>query len=306
MAKGDVALVAGLAGFLLGGVGVYLGAGAAKDAGELLAEVRNVQKSDEESFAGLGEKVTKLDAASKELTRRLNLLDAAPGSRGDRLKAIEDRIASLEVVRTPDPGPPATSGGKGAAGLGVADAAAFTELQAKVFNGTATTDEQAEFWAMLREKPEILAEIMKRLEKAVADSPRDNDARMKLSQAYLAKLFTVAGPEQGTWSMKAMDQYKKVLAEDPSHWEARYSLAFNYSQWPDFLNKRPDAIKEFETLRKLQEEATPDPKHADTYLQLRQLYLKDGKPDQANTVLEAGLRRFPDDEELKKARDGAK
>src|SRR5690349_17204422 len=119
------------------------------------------------------------------------------------------------------------------------------------------------------------------MEKAVADNPRDIDARMKLSRAYIEKLLTVPdGPEKGAWSMKAMDQYKKVLDIDPNHWSARFRLAFNYSQWPDFLNKRPDAIREFETLKKIQEGQTPNPEHAQTYFQLRQLYLKDGRSDE--------------------------
>ena len=59
-------------------------------------------------------------------------------------------------------------------------------------------------------------------------------------------------------------------------------------------------------LRRFQETQAAEPKHAQTYLQLRQLYLKDGRTEDAKAVLDRGLARFPDDEELKKARDGAK
>ena len=99
---------------------------------------------------------------------------------------------------------------------------------------------------------------------------------------------------------------KKILEIDPEDWEARYSVAVNYSFWPEQFNKRPDAIKEFETLRQIQETRPADPKYAQTYLQLRQLYLKEGRLDDAKSILEEGLRRFPNDAELMKARDGAR
>jgi tetratricopeptide (TPR) repeat protein len=114
------------------------------------------------------------------------------------------------------------------------------------------------------------------------------------------------GMEKGIWSNKMIAEEKSILEIDPNDWDARFSVATNYSFWPEQFNKRPDAIKEFETLRKVQESQTPEAKHAQTYFQLRQLYLKDGRTDDAKAVLEEGLRRFPDDGELKKAKDGAK
>jgi tetratricopeptide (TPR) repeat protein len=299
MNRGDVGLVLGLAGFLLGGYAVFTATSTKGD----VDDGKKLHMMDNDAMAGLGARVEKLDASHKELTRRVNGLDVNPRSGADRIQALEERVDALEKSRGAAPAPNAPKD-ESKAGASFEE---FAALQKKVFEGDATTDEQARFWELLRLKPELLADAMKRLEKAVADNPGDHEARMKLSRAYLAKLFTVPdGPEKGVWSMKAMEQYRKVLEADPNHWEARYSLAFNYSQWPDFLNKRPDAIREFETLRKIQENATPEPQHARTYFQLRQLYLKDGRTEDAKAVLEEGVRRFPDDEELKKAKDGAK
>lgn len=297
MERGDIGFVAGLAGFLLGGWAVFTSLSMKSD----LESVMNERKSDEDALAGMGARVEDLDRSQKELTRRVNSVDANPRSVDGRIKEIEERLAALEAVLAKT-APGANDADTAPKSLKAdADADEFKKLQEKVFDGSATVDEQQRLWAMLREKPEILAALMKDLEKAVADAPNDIDGRMKLSRAYLAKLFTVPdGPEKGTWSMKAMDQYKKVLDLEPEHWEARYSLAMNYSQWPEFLNKRPDAIREFETLRKMQETKTPEPHFAHTYLQLRNLYLKDNRTDDAKAVLEEGIRRFPDDEELKK------
>ncbi len=307
MNRGDVGLVLGLAGFLLGGAAIFIAAGSQKETSGRWDDIQGMVKADEESITGLGEKVKGLDATVKDLTRRVNAVDTSPRQSAGGLKDLEDRIAALEAARGAAPDPHAKDPGTGPSGGASGGADEFDALSKKMLSDEATPDEMAKFWAMLREKPAILADWMSALEKEVADNPRDVDARMKLAQTYVVKLLTVpSGPEMGAWSMKAMEQYKSVLAQEPNHWDARYSLAFNYSQWPDFLNKRPDAIKEFETLRKVQENATPAAKHAQTYLQLRELYLKDGKPDDAKAVLDEGLRRFPDDEELKKAKDGAK
>jgi tetratricopeptide (TPR) repeat protein len=303
MQKGDLGFVLGLAGFLLGGWALVL----SLPAPGRLDALEDVMSGDNESFAGLGERVEKLDSAQKDLARRVNSLDLNPRTFEDRMRMLEERVATLESsAGAAAPGAKDTELAPRAADP-KRDAEEFQALQDKVFTGTATPDEQARFWALLREKPQILADILASLEKAVADAPENVDGRMRLSRAYLAKLFTVPdGPEKGVWAMKAMDQYGKVLERDAEHWEARYSLAMSYSQFPDFLNKRPDAIREFETLKKQQEQRTPEPQYAQTYLQLRQLYLKDGRTDDAKAVLEEGRRRFPDDEELKKASEGAK
>lgn len=303
MQRGDVGFVLGLAGFLLGGWALVQSLPAA---GRLDA-LQEAITLDEESVASLGSRVEDVDKAQKDLARRVNAIDLNPRTFDQRMRALEDRVAALEsrsgqtapgakdtelAPRSSDP---------------EADAAELRALQDKVFGGEATQDEQARFWAMLREKSEVLAGVLADLEKAVAETPTDVDARMRLSRGYLAKLFTVPdGPEKGVWAMKAMGQYGKVLELDPEHWEARFSLGMSYSQFPDFLNKRPDAIREFETLKKQQESRSPEPHFAQTYLQLRELYLKDGKTDEAKRVLDEGMRLFPDDKELRKASEGAK
>lgn len=183
----------------------------------------------------------------------------------------------------------------------------FEELRKKFFDDTATDAEKEKFWKLVREKPGLLDDLIKQLEKASADSPRDKEALRRLSDAYLAKLMAVPdGMQKGVWSNKMIATERKILEVDPQDWDARYSIAINYSFWPEQFNKRPDAIKEFDTLKRIQESRPPEPKFAQTYLQLRQLYLKEGRVDDAKAILEEGLRRFPEDAELIKARDGAK
>ena len=295
MERGDIGFVAGLAGFLLGGWAVFTSLSMKSD----VESVMNERKADEDALAGLGARVEDLDRSQKDLTRRVNSFDASPRSIDGRIQALEERLAALEAGREPAK----TSEEQKNLTPGDPDAAKkkFDELRAKVYAGESTNDEEEEFWRLSREQPELLKGILTDLEKKVADAPRDIDARLALASAYIAKLFTVpSGPEQGVWSMKAVAQWNKVLEQEPNNWDAHQSLGFNYSFWPEQFNKGPDAIKHFEAARKIQESATPEAQHANTYVQLQKLYVKVGKPEEAAKVLEEGLRRFPDDEDLKK------
>jgi TolA-binding protein len=294
MERGDVGIVAGLAGFLLGGWAVFTAFSMKSD----VESLKNERRNDEDALTGLGSRVDELDSSHKELTRRVNGLSSDPKQLREAIERLNVRVDALEQGQAPPklkdeaPTPPKST---------KLTQEELDALRTKVFSGASTDDEEVEFWDAVKSRPELLKAILTDLEKKVADSPRDIDARMNLARGYLAKLFTATyGPEMGLWAGKAEAQWKAVLEVDPNHWGAHYSLGFSYSQYPDFLNKRPDAIKEFEALRKIQETSTPEPRHAGTYLQLRQLYLKEGKTAEAQAALDEGLRRFPDDEELKK------
>lgn len=295
MARGDVGFVLGLAGFLLGGWAVFTAMSMKSD----VDSVVNERKSDEEAINSMGARVEDLDRAHKDLTQRVNGLSSDPKMLREALERLNVRVQKLEEGRA---APPAENGEPKQlsvkAGLSKDD---FDALRAKVYGGEATDDEEAEFWKAAREQPELLKGIRAELEKKVADAPRDIDARMKLAQAYIATLLTFPdGPERGAWSMKAVGQWNAVLEIDPNQADAHYSLGMNYSFWPDQFNKGPDAIKHFEAARKIQDQATPEAKFANTYVQLHKLYVKAGKTEDAQKVLDEGLRRYPDDEDLKK------
>jgi len=304
MEKVDVALIAGIAGFLLGGGSVFFAASQSKAAREAQEGAASTLALDKDVLNSMDKKLAEFGEAQKALGKRVDRSGSDPAKLWDAVKVLQAKVDALEqghLAHLPkDDG--AAKPPKDAAGD-----ADFDALEKKVFAGEATADEQAKFWAALREKPEILADLMKEAEKTVADSPRDKEARRRLANLYLAKLMTVPdGMEKGLWSNKMIGVEKQILEIDPNDWDARFSVATNYSFWPEQFNKRPDAIKEFEACLKVQEQSTPDPKFAQTYLQLRNLYLKDGRTDEAKKMLDEGLRRFPDDEELKKARDAMK
>jgi tetratricopeptide (TPR) repeat protein len=230
------------------------------------------------------------------------------------VRELSDSVRRLSIR-------PVDSGGAGAAvavedggGVGGADdrppAAAeeappteeeFGELLGKVMGRdgqTATAEEQERFWKHARSSG-MLDDMVKEFEGAVEDDPEDVEARMDLSRSYVAKVLTVpVGPERGTWAMKAETQWQEVLARDPEHWEAQFSLGVSWSQWPDLFNKTPDAIKAYERAREIQEAGDPQPLHAQTYLHLSRLYLKQGNAEKAQQALEQGLERHPGDQQL--------
>jgi tetratricopeptide (TPR) repeat protein len=288
MNKIGLALLA-IAGVFVGGLGLMM-------AMRLRSEVAALKTSYEKDQAAISSLKSKVEGIDRKL---------AEGRPGERPSDLD----SPRIERTPrsEPGTPAQAPSVTQSGNAGESVEEFAELQKKVLGGKATEEEREKFWKLTRDKPGLLDDIIKQLEKAAADSPRDKEALRRLSEAYLAKLMAVPdGMQKGTWSSKMIAAEKKILEIDPEDWEARFSVAVNYSFWPEQFNKRPDAIKEFETLKRIQESRPTDAKYAQTYLQLRQLYLKEGRSDDAKTVLEEGLRLFPNDAELIKARDGVK
>jgi tetratricopeptide (TPR) repeat protein len=249
----------------------------------------------------------KLEASKKDAEQTqwaLSKLREEVGALRKDVAALNTRVGEVESRPAAAPAlapEAATAGAKPAAPDPKAQAEEFKTLMDKVFEGKADSDEEQRFWELARTSGRV-GELMKQLETKVKESPTDVDAKLNLAQAYIAKLLSIpGGPEQGVWSMKAEEQWKKVLEIEPNHWDARYSIAFNWSMWPDFLNKTPDAVKEFETLRGIQERTTAEPKHAQTYVQLSRLYLKQGKTEKAKEVLRAGAERHAQDAEIRKA-----
>lgn len=257
---------------------------------QLLAEVRKIR-----------------DEMQKTAESARRSADDARSAQRD-LAALAERVAKLESAPRAEGGTPAAAGSPAdpagaAASKDAVSKEEFDTLRKKVFDGTATDDEEAKFWELARTSGRV-DEIVKDLEAKVKSSPGDVDARMDLASAYIAKLLTLpGGPEQGVWSGKAEKQWNEVLKLDPENWDAQYSLAFNWSMWPEFLNKTPDAVAGFEKARAIQERKSPAPEHAQTYFQLSRLYAKQGKTDKAKEALRAGLERHPADPELRKALD---
>ena len=289
------ALTGTLMGALVVGCGPEAGgADAAKARDDTAAAVKRLEKK----LAELESSVASTQGDQRAVDRRLADVRNDVSALTARVLSLEERpgAAPGDVAAAPDP---ATQEEIDAAKTRRREE--MLALQKKVFSGKATPEEQQRFWEMARTTG-IVGELMKQLEGEVAESPGDNELRMNLAQAYIAKLLSIpGGPEQGVWAMKAETQWKAVLERDPNHWDARYSIAFSWSQYPEFLNKTPDAIKEFEKVREVQELQTPQGKHAQTYVQLSILYRRQGNDREAREMLRLGAERHPDDAGIQKA-----
>jgi len=297
-------LVAGVAGFALGGAGVYM----AVVAQEMARDNAEVLDLDEETSGSTFERLTALEEALATQTKRLNGLRDDEYQLRDKVREMLLRLESLEQAARSTDGTVRRGTEPGASedvGSGAVDPEEFEALRRKVWSGQASPDEEARFWEMARTTG-ALDDLIAEGEAAVAGAPRDVDARMRLASAYTAKLLTVPnGPERGAWAMKAEAQWGAVLEQEPEHWEARYSRAFSWSQWPPFMGKAPAAIKEFEKLVEQQRGMTPAPEQARVYLQLSQLYRDQGNVERANETLRTGVDRHPDSDELKDALEAA-
>lgn len=257
--------------------------------------------------AALRAEVEKLRKDLDKVTETAGKLRGDVASHGRDIAELGERVAAVEARPSAAPAAGGAAAPAVAAGPAAPDKKAqideMEDLRKKVFDGTATEDEERRFWELARTTGRI-DELMKSLEAKVKENPNDVAGRMDLAQAYIAKLLSIpGGPEQGLWSNKAEAQWQAVLKLEPENWDARYGVAFNWSMWPDFLNKTPDAVREFEKLKDVQERQTPAAKHVQTYFQLSRLYMKQGKADKAREILRTGLARHPGDAELTKALD---
>jgi tetratricopeptide (TPR) repeat protein len=297
---GGAGLAAGLAAIAIvlarGG-----GAESAREAEALRAEVRALE-------GRLDQSRKSAEDSAREAAKTAEALAALRS----RVEGLGEAVTALGEARDGAPGAAAAArvgapaGAEGKRKIDPADPALrieFRNLRKKFFDEQASSEEQQRYWE-LSKAPGFLDALLAEQEAVVAKAPGDLEARMVLGDDYVSKLFTVPmGPEMGVWGGKAEGQWKDILRQDESHWQARFNLAFSWSQYPDFLNKAPDAIREFETLRRQQEGRSAEPRFAATYLQLRMLYVKQGNEPKAREALEEGLRRFPEDAELKKLKD---
>jgi tetratricopeptide (TPR) repeat protein len=225
------------------------------------------------------------------LAERMTRAEALPGVASVMASGVRPTTGSVTDEAAPE------DGRESAGGL-----PRFRELLGKVLSTatgkTATPAEEQRFWELAR-TTDLVDDLIGALEKDVEARPRDVAALMNLADAYVAKLLTVpAGPERGLWGMKAEAQWRKVLASDPNHWGARFSLAYGHARYPDFMNMTGKAIRGFEQALEIQESRAPEPRFVTTYLELSRLYQKQGDPAKAREVLRRGLNLHPQHEEM--------
>jgi len=176
----------------------------------------------------------------------------------------------------------------------------FSSLARKFFAGKASKAETERFWKLARSGKNLEFAIAS-AKAEVEANPQSVEARMQLAEVNLAKLYTLPrGAERRLWAEQASDQYRAILELDENNWEARNAIATGYFHTPANLNKTADAIREFEKLRQIQEAGAAETRQAPVYVNLSILYRRVGNEEKARAILDAGLRRHPQNAEILK------
>lgn len=181
------------------------------------------------------------------------------------------------------------------------DALDLDAFAAKLRAGGMSDDEVEKMWRKIVKAGKI-DDAIDILEEMAELNPNDPDLQAHLGSAYIQKLMTVPDLARGEYAMRADGAFDAALKLNPKHWDARFSKAISLSFWPPIMGKQPEAIRQFETLLQNQEgSGYSDPKHAQTYQYLGNLYLQSGNTAKAKEVFQKGLASFPTNETLAQA-----
>jgi hypothetical protein len=225
------------------------------------------------------------------------------------MEVVEQRLRSRATEgATGAPAAAAGEGpGEGVAPPGAGEAApvapdqAIEELVRSLKGRKLGPDDTNRLFSWLSVRKDRIGDVIKAIEKAIAEDPTNPELQVALATAYVADLTNnvVPGPQQGIVWMKASAAYDAAIKLEPEHWTARFGKAFGTSMAPEFLGMRPEAIRQFEELLEIQKRKAPEPHYAGTYFRLGTLYKDAGNVEKAQKIWAEGLALFPDNEELK-------
>jgi tetratricopeptide (TPR) repeat protein len=130
-------------------------------------------------------------------------------------------------------------------------------------------------------------------------SATDHDARIGYAQVKSrCEIPFVPLMTQAVLIEEANKALGAVLAADSANWRARFLLGVHHFRTPRFLGRTPDAIAQFEILRRQQGNRTDHPDFALTYVYLGDLYERQERTEEARATWATGARLFPDNPEL--------
>jgi tetratricopeptide (TPR) repeat protein len=247
----------------------------------------------------LGSAVTDVQSRQESLARSLEELRAevARAPRGEaRVPVGEIEAAVGRALAERSSAAPASADASPETAKAAPDKvrAAFDDLRA----GKLSETERNAIWNAASEGG-YLDELVAMFEKAAAENPGVADAQLAAGRAYLQKVFKAGGgPEAGVWATKADHAFDAALAIDDHHWASRFAKAVSLSFWPPVLGKQNEAIHQFETLIEQQSHVASEPRYAQTWLLLGNMYQQIGKGDLALSTWQKGLALFPEDEGL--------
>lgn len=253
-------------------------------------------------------------ASADEIARLARALGESEARQASLQKSLEDLRAEIALQSSRDSrvptgeieqavaralekqaGSPETTGADPAHAAGRFDArAAFEDLLAP----NLSRDAKLAKWKAIAAAGG-LDDVVAMFEEYAKENSGSASAQVELGGAYLQKVFKAGnGPEAGVWATKADKAFDAALAIDDHSWDARFSKAVSLSFWPPVFGKQTEAIRNFEVLLDQQADQPSDPKFAQSWLFLGNLYQQLGKMDQAVATWQKGLASFPDNAAL--------
>jgi tetratricopeptide (TPR) repeat protein len=277
-------------------VAALVGAGSA-----FMAAPARESRGADTDLRGLETALRELESEQRALATRLAELPAgtgaAPASSRVAARDVDAAVAEFlakELGRAPDP-------------LGADDGDLRDASRAdaeRILSGTLSEGELEALWQELRDQKRIDA-VLAEIEQQAALAPHDPDLQSELGKAYLQKLFDDGiGPMAAVWGEKADGAFDRALALDDRHWEARFQKALALSNWPAFLGKQGESVRQFEILMDQQERGAASAEQAWTYFFLGNLYHQGGDREKAQATWRRGASRFPDSAQLRAKTEG--
>lgn len=160
--------------------------------------------------------------------------------------------------------------------------------------GQLTAEELEELWRWIRESGRV-DEVIAALEELALANPNDSRAHTELASAYFNKMLTLSGPDGGQYGARGHASLLRALELDETNWDARFAAA-QHEYWAGLGG---DSLANFETLIAQQSDRVTEPKHAQAYLWLGNLYMDRDRRDDAIATWEKGLALFPGHGQLK-------
>jgi len=240
--------------------------------------------------------VSELEEEQRELSAALAERDALLTSPSTGRSEVVGRGGiDAAVARWMEANAPSLAAGA-VDGVPVVESDAIEAAVDRILSGSGDDDA---FWKELRDSGRLDA-VLARLEQEVEATPLDAELRVALADTYVQKVFDVGpGPMQAHYNELADQAYDEALRLDDNHWNARFSKAIALSNWPAFLGKSGEAIRQFEVLLEQQERRPVEGRFSNTYFFLGNMYEGAGQSEKALATWRRGLELFPDSGRLR-------
>lgn len=241
---------------------------------------------------GLAKRQTDLEKTIEDLRK-----DIAAQGGSTRIPTGDIEAAVTRALEKRGSAPAAASAAKAAKETPKGDPKTFFD---KLAAGSLSWEDAQALWREA-DQAGVMKDLVAMFEQAAKDAPNDPSAHVALGKAWLQQVYKAGNtPEAGIYASKADKEFDRALAIDDHDWPARFNKAVSLSFWPPIMGKQGEAIANFETLVKQQDEVAAQPQHAQTHLLLGNMYSQMGDKQKAIAAYQKGLSIFPDDAALKK------